>query len=84
MIIKILAAIAFIGSIAWFVAQPDYEPAIGITTSLMTFITAWIKGKQKKQAFQNQVIFRNSIGIQAGGDISMGNIRTNGKPKDAE
>ncbi len=84
LIIKILATIAFIGSIAWFIAQPDYEPAIGITTSLMTFIAAWIKGKQKKPAYQKQTISRNSIGIQAGGDISMGNIHTTGTSKDAE
>lgn len=85
LIIKILSGIAFIGSAAWFIALPDYEPAITIFTSLSAFIAAWIGDKKlKRQAIQNQTIAKNGIGIQAGGDVSMGSIRTGRKAKDAE
>ena len=85
LIIKLLSGIAFIGSIVWFIAVPDYEPAIAIVTSLSAFIAVWFGEKRtKRKALQNQSIAENSIGIQAGGDVSMGNIRTSRKTTDAE
>lgn len=85
LIIKLLSGLAFIGSVAWFIAQRDYEPAIAILTSLAAFIAAWfVDQKQKRQANQNQSISKNGIGIQAGGDVNLGSIRTSEKNKDAE
>ena len=85
LIIKLLSGLAFIGSVAWFIAQRDYEPAIAILTSLAAFIAAWFADrKQKRQANQNQSISKNGLGIQAGGDVNLGSIRTSGKNKDAE
>lgn len=85
LIIKLLSGLAFIGSVAWFIAQRDYEPAIAIFTSLSAFVAAWfVDKKQKRQANQNQSISKNGIGIQAGGDVNLGSIRTRGKNPDAE
>ena len=85
LIIKLLSGLAFIGSVAWFIAQRDYEPAIATVTSLTAFIAAWFGDKRlKRQANQNQTVAKNGIGIQAGGDVSMGSIRTSGKSTDAE
>lgn len=85
LIFKLLSGIAFIGSVAWFIAQRDYEPVIAIFTSLSAFIAAWVRDKKlRQQANQNQTVSKNGIGIQAGGDISMGSIRTSGKTTDAE
>jgi len=85
LIIKLLSGLAFIGSVAWFIAQRDYEPAIAILTSLSAFVAAWfVDKKQKRQAKQNQSVAKNGIGIQAGGDVNLGNIRTSGKNLDAE
>ena len=85
LIIKLLSGLAFIGSVAWFIAQPDYEPAIATVTSLTAFIAAWFGDKRlKRQANQNQTVAKNGIGIQAGGDVSMGSIRTSRKSTDAE
>ena len=75
LIIKLLSGVAFIGSVAWFIGQRDYEPAIAAVTSLTTFIAAWFGDKKlKRQASQNQTVAKNGIGIQAGGDVSMGSI----------
>lgn len=85
LIIKLLSGLAFIGSVAWFIAQPDYDSAIAIVTSLSAFIASWISDKKKKhQANQNQTVAENGIGIQAGGDVSTGNISVNIKTKNAE
>lgn len=80
LVIKLLSGIAFIASIAWFIAVPDYEPAIAIVTSLSAFITVWFGEKiAKRKALQNQSIAENGIGIQAGGDVSVGSIHANRK-----
>ena len=85
LIIKILSGLAFIGSVAWFIAQRDYELAIAIITSLSAFIAAWFGDKKmKRQANQNQTVAENGIGIQAGGDVSTGSIRASRKTTNAE
>lgn len=85
LIIKILSGLAFIGSVVWFTAQRDYEPAIAIVTSLSAFIAAWFSEKKmKRQASQNQTVAENGIGIQAGGDVSTGSIRSSRKTTNAE
>lgn len=85
LIIKLLSGLAFIGSVAWFIAQRDHEPAIAIVTSLAAFIAAWFGDKKlKRQANQNQTVSKNGIGVQAGGDVSMGSIRTSKKTPDVE
>lgn len=85
LIIMLLSGLAFIGSVAWFIAQRDYEPAIAIVTSLSAFVAAWfVDKKQRPQANQNQTVSKNGIGIQAGGDVSMSSIRASRKTPDAE
>lgn len=80
LIIKLLSGIAFIGSIVWFMAVPDYEPAIAIVTSLSAFIATWFgEKKAKRKASQNQSIAANGIGIQADGNVSVGSIHANRK-----
>ncbi|WP_159237789.1 hypothetical protein [Raoultella terrigena] len=85
LIIKILSGLAFIGSVAWFIEQHDYEPAIAIVSSLSAFIAAWFGDKKiKQQAKQNQTVSKDSIGIQAGGDVSTGDIRVSRGNRNAE
>jgi hypothetical protein len=83
--IKLLSGLAFFGSVAWFITIPSYEPAIAIATSLSALIAAWIaEKKHKRQARQSQIVAKNGIGIQAGGDVNTGDIRTRGNKTDAE
>ena len=85
-LIVFFAAIAFLGSIAWFVTAPGFEPAIAIVTSLSAFVATFIGFKKAKQkASQKQSVGTNSIGVQADGDIRIGSIQINQKAsKDAE
>jgi len=86
LIMKLLAGFAFIGSIAWFVAAPDYEPAIAIVTSLSTLIAALIGERRAKQKpEQSQAVAQSGLGIQAGGDVKIGTIKTHQRAsEDAE
>ena len=80
--IKILAVLALIGSIVWFIVDPGFEPALSIILSLSSLISALIVEKRISHRLQQkQVISKSSTGIQAGGDVNIGNIRgdKNGK-----
>lgn len=84
-IIKFLSVLALIGSISWFIAAPDYEPGIAIVTSLSASVAVWFVDKQQKhQTNQNQTVAENAVGIQAGGDVNIGDIQVNRKTKDDE
>ena len=78
LIIKLLSGLAFIGSVAWFIATPDYEPVIASVTSLSALIAILFGEKRaKRRTAQNQSVAENAIGIQAGGNVEVGNIHAN-------
>ncbi|HOD79705.1 MAG TPA: hypothetical protein PKI10_15730 [Syntrophorhabdus sp.] len=73
--IKFLAAIALIGSIAWVIAVPGFEPALAVVGSISALVSAFLVKKPKMQGDQqHQSVSKSSIGVQAGRDVSIGNI----------
>jgi hypothetical protein len=81
-IIKFLAITALIGSIAWFVSAPGFEPALAFVGSTSALVSAFVVEKRSKQrARQHQSVSRSSMGIQAGGDVNIGDINSD---KDAK
>jgi hypothetical protein len=85
LIIKILSLVALIGSVAWFVYDPDFEPAIAIVTSLSALIATWLASKREhKNASQTQAVGENSIGIQSGGNVTVGDISIKRNSGDAK
>jgi len=80
--VKFLAAIALIGSIAWVIADPGFEPVLAVIGSISTLVSAFLVEKRNaRRAQQHQSVSKSSIGVQAGGDVSMGDI---GGDKDAQ
>ena len=80
LIIKFLSGLAFIASIFWFIATPDYEPAIAAITSLTAFIAIFFgEARARRRVAQNQHVAESAIGIQAGGDIKVGRIHADRK-----
>lgn len=76
LLLKLLSAFALIGSIIWCVAAPGYEPAIAILTSLSSLVGTLIADrKSRQQALQNQTVQENGFGIQAGGNVTTGEIK---------
>jgi hypothetical protein len=85
LIIKLLTGLAFVGSVAWFIATPDYEPAIVSITSFSALIAILFgEERAKRRATQSQFVAENAIGIQAGGNVKVGHIHVNRDSRDAE
>jgi hypothetical protein len=80
--LKLLSIAALLGSIAWFIHSPDFEPAIAAISSLSACIAAfWVDRTKRRIDSMHQSVGTGGVGIQAGGDVSTGNIttKTNGK-----
>ena len=72
--VKFLAAIAVIGSVAWVFADPGFEPALAVVASISALTSAFfVEKRNARRAQQHQSVFASSIGVQAGGDVSIGN-----------
>lgn len=83
--IKILSFIALLGSIAWYIYDPGFEPAIAIITSLTALIAAWVSDNQRNTSSkQSQKVGDKSFGIQAGGGVNVGDIDVKRKSSDVE
>jgi len=71
--IKFLSVIALIGSIAWLFASPGFEPTLAVIGSLSALISAFVVQERKsRHAHQQQSVSKSSVGIQAGGDVNIG------------
>ena len=73
---RLLSLAALLGSIAWLVVMPGFEPALAVMSSLTALAaTSHLANKKKKSLSQNQTVGKNSTGIQAGGNVTIGNDR---------
>lgn len=85
-IMKVLAWLGLIGSAAWLYFAPDFEPVLAVLGSMSTLIALYFvenrrdKGQKSQPSKQHQTVSRSSVGIQAGGDVTVGDI---GGKKDA-
>lgn len=76
--VKFLAAIALLGSIAWVIADPGFEPGLAVVGSLSALVSAFLVEKRNAQrAQQYQSVSQSSVGIQAGGNVSVGDVKSN-------
>jgi hypothetical protein len=80
--IKILSIIALIGSIAWLIFVPGFDAALAVIGSISAIISAFVvegkiskKEKASKSIQQHQSVSKSSTGIQAGGDVNIGENR---------
>lgn len=73
--LKLLFTAALIAAIAWYAKDRTYEPLIAIFLALASLIGTFVTQKKKQTATQNQAVSKSSVGIQAGGDIHIGQSR---------
>jgi hypothetical protein len=74
--VKLLSTIVLLGSIAWVIADPGFEPALAVVGSMSALVSAFLVEKRNaRRAQQHQSVSKSSVGVQAGGDVSIGNIR---------
>lgn len=74
-VVAVLAWLALLGSGAWMIASPGFEPALAVVASLSGVVAVFSRRKSRTAPRQSQVVTGSSVGIQAGGDVS---IRTDG------
>jgi hypothetical protein len=76
--LKIFACISLVGSIAWMIIIPGFEPALAMVGAISAILALFFTGRRERnnKNQQKQKVSINSSGIQAGGDITVNN---NGK-----
>jgi hypothetical protein len=80
--VKVLAVIALLGSIGWVIVDPGFEPGLAVVGSISALVSAFLVEKRNaSRRDQRQSVSNSSIGVQAGGDVNIGNI---GRDKDAK
>jgi hypothetical protein len=73
--IKSLAALAAVVSAAWVFKDPGFESALSFIVSISALISAFVvERRRRKRPSQHQVVSGGSAGIQAGGDVLLGNV----------
>lgn len=73
--VKVLAAVALMGSIAWVIADPGFESSLAVVGSLSALVSAFLVEKRNARgAQQHQSVSNSSIGVQAGGNVNIGNV----------
>lgn len=73
-VLKLLAGLALLGSIAWYIAKPEFDSGLGLIGAIVTFLALFIAEAvvKKKTNKQKQSVSGSSIGIQAGGNVNIG------------
>jgi hypothetical protein len=71
---KFLAAIAVICSIAWVIANPGFESALAVVGSISALVAMFVRDKRNAQRTQQQSVSKSSVGVQAGGNVSIGDV----------
>jgi hypothetical protein len=69
------------GLLAWVFKDPGFESAVAFIVSISALISAFVVERRRKRSTQHQVVSGGSAGIQAGGDVMIGNVESkkNGK-----
>jgi hypothetical protein len=72
--VKALALIALIGSITWSIADPKFESILAVIGSLSALVSAFlVENRKRTRIYQQQSVSGSSTGIQAGGNVNIGN-----------
>ncbi len=74
--LKILTALSLFGSLAWVIVDPGFESGLAVVGSASAVLGLFVTGRRRRpESSQKQVVSGRSIGIQAGGDVSIGNTK---------
>lgn len=80
--VRVLAVVALLGSIGWVVADPGFESVLAVVGATSALASVFlIERRNARRAQQHQSVSEFSIGVQAGGDISIGSAH---QDKDAK
>lgn len=73
--LKLLAAVSLLGTIAWVIVDPGFDSSLAAVGSISALVGLFVVDRKKKgESTQEQVVSNRSVGIQAGGDVNIGNF----------
>lgn len=83
-LVRIFYLVAIIASIGWFFSTPGFDSGIAVLTSFSALLADVFRSRaKKKQTGQRQTVSSGGIGIQGGGDVTVGSVSLDGRNKDA-
>jgi hypothetical protein len=73
-LLRVLAAISLLLAVGWVITKPGFDSAGAVAGALTLLISTHVAiPRENRASGQQQVIAQSSVGIQAGGDVNIGN-----------
>jgi hypothetical protein len=74
--LKITALVALLVSVAWLYSRPGFDSLAAVAAALVAFIAALLMKKEQTAGHsQKQVVTDGAVGIQAGRDANVTNVK---------
>lgn len=84
-IFRLITILGLLIAITWLFIEPKFDSVFATAIALAAVIALFITtNKMKRSPSQSQVVTNNSSGIQAGGNVNMGSVRSSRKKNNAE
>jgi membrane protein implicated in regulation of membrane protease activity len=71
----IASALALLLSVAWLAYKPGFDSGVAVAVALAALLSSFFLKRAKPKEGQNQQVSGSSIGIQAGRDANVHNIK---------
>jgi len=69
-----ISALAVVATGVWLLFKPAYDSFVAFLGALATFAGLIIRRKRRTSSRMNQTVGDNSIAIQSGGNLTIGNV----------
>lgn len=69
------SSLALLLALAWLISSPAYDSAVSCVAALAALLSSFFLKREKKSEGQTQQVSGSSIGIQAGRDANIRDIR---------
>lgn len=69
------SSLALLLALAWLISSPAYDSSVACVAALAALLSSFFLKREKKSEGQTQEVSGSSIGIQAGRDANVRDIR---------
>jgi hypothetical protein len=69
------SSIAFLLALAWLVHSPGYDSAVAVAAAAAALLSSFFLKREQKSDGQTQKVSESSVGIQAGRDVNVRDIK---------
>jgi FtsH-binding integral membrane protein len=71
----LVSSLALLLALAWLISSPAYDSAVACVAALAALLSSFFLKREQKSESQNQNVSGSSVGIQAGRDANVRDIR---------